>query len=313
MLSWLTYRYVEQPARNSRWRIPPAKVFAVAGGAIVGMALLGISVRFLDGIPQRLRPEVAGLNAAAEELNPFQVKCVIKSLAMLRSEGPCILGDAQADKLTILWGDSHAAALMPALDKIGREAGMRVAVFARGHCAPISGLVPPYNELVMFKICSKSNKFVQDYIKANRPEFVLMAAVWSQYRLPLEFSRNIASTLNVLSESNTQAFLFLEVPSYSGGPKAWARQAVSGRISKQDISNLSTMPVNLHRQETKAVAEVLKSHFGTRVIDPADFLCRRDGVCRMFEGATWYYVDGQHLSLAGAVAVSPLLANAFSF
>src|SRR5262249_28592419 len=51
----------------------------------------------------------------------------------------CMLGDRHATRLVVLWGDSHGAQMIPALDQWGREAHVAVLPRARGGCRPMPG------------------------------------------------------------------------------------------------------------------------------------------------------------------------------
>ncbi|MBV1831685.1 acyltransferase [Komagataeibacter sp. AV436] len=133
-LAVLSWRYIEQPFRHVR--LPSRTVLLRYGSAtaLCGVALAAIYMS--QGFPARFNPALAKTQA---------------SLTAGRG-GSCLAnyGDARPNtsfacvhdtgRLQIaLLGDSHAAALAPALSRIAREGGYDFVQFTKSSCPPLLG------------------------------------------------------------------------------------------------------------------------------------------------------------------------------
>ncbi|HEV2126435.1 MAG TPA: SGNH hydrolase domain-containing protein, partial [Chloroflexota bacterium] len=109
-----------------------------------GASLLGAAggyVVLYGGLPERLPPEVLAASALAWDFPPSYVKCFQEKVEEEAWLSPCTYGDPSPGSAQIaVWGDSHAMALIPALDVAAREAGHKVALYAYPACPGISGL-----------------------------------------------------------------------------------------------------------------------------------------------------------------------------
>lgn len=81
-----------------------------------------------DSVPVGLTP---GLTEAANA-PVFEADCL--GVWELDERPACWGGDTESDRDIVLFGDSHAAHLMPALDQIGRDRGMRVLPYVLNAC-----------------------------------------------------------------------------------------------------------------------------------------------------------------------------------
>ena len=130
VLSVLTYRFVERPLRHRAGVIP------ILAAALVTIGAFGVSAVVTAGFEFRFPPEIVEIARIRTEDNPaFRDHC------FLYAEGSAL--DASCIEpghkpLLLLWGDSTAAALYPALkqaeEKLGR---FRLARFSSPGCAPI--------------------------------------------------------------------------------------------------------------------------------------------------------------------------------
>ncbi|WP_162599980.1 SGNH hydrolase domain-containing protein [Nocardioides solisilvae] len=131
----------------------------------------GVSLRTL---PDDVLPPAA-LVARGNSLAPRHQACVLGYLAVEHGER-CLLGDLDADREVLLWGDVHAAQWIPALDALGLEEGWRVDVRTKYGCPPLTGTTAwlhaeerPYAE------CDQFNAGTLDIVAQQAPEVVLVA------------------------------------------------------------------------------------------------------------------------------------------
>ncbi|MEE4212381.1 MAG: acyltransferase family protein [Parvularcula sp.] len=136
--AWLSYRFIERPfrAHPTGGGIRRRAIFVTSALSLSGVICLGLAMHVLDGHPGRLPERAVALAAVAQDTNPRRQECFNRS----PPEGLCGLnapteGSSVADFL--FWGDSHALAFMPGMEKAAENA-QRVGFFAgRSACPPI--------------------------------------------------------------------------------------------------------------------------------------------------------------------------------
>jgi peptidoglycan/LPS O-acetylase OafA/YrhL len=109
-LAYLSWVLIEQPLRRPGSR---PKAFAVSGAVMTVLVCCGLALRLSGGLPGRLSPDVLAVEQIAEHKPAFCSGCGVGS--------------------TVLWGDSHAAALSPAIPAI---------TFTKPGCPPLVGAAP---------------------------------------------------------------------------------------------------------------------------------------------------------------------------
>jgi peptidoglycan/LPS O-acetylase OafA/YrhL len=141
LAAFLTYRTLENPIRVHRGLIR-RPVFTLSLAAVltlfsVSMCLL--SLRLSEKIA--LMPRQRMLLAATEETSPVSGEC----MAMFRETQvrECVFGDRNAGTTVMLFGDSHAAHWLPALEQIAYERKWKLVTVLKASCPTAD--VPVYN------------------------------------------------------------------------------------------------------------------------------------------------------------------------
>jgi peptidoglycan/LPS O-acetylase OafA/YrhL len=109
-LAFLSWFLVEQPLRRPGSR---RKAFAMSATAMAMLVFSGLTLAALRGLPNRFGPDALNIERIANRRPKFCFGC----------------GTGR----TVLWGDSHAAALSPAIPAI---------TFTSRGCPPLSGAAP---------------------------------------------------------------------------------------------------------------------------------------------------------------------------
>jgi len=91
---------------------------------------------------------------------------------------PCPGGDANASKLIILYGDSHASMWMPAIDAIAKKNGYRVELYAKLACPLIEAPVWSYQLNRTFTECTQWQQQVLPKIKSAKPDILIVTDQW---------------------------------------------------------------------------------------------------------------------------------------
>jgi peptidoglycan/LPS O-acetylase OafA/YrhL len=159
----LSTRFIETPFRTGRAsRLPSGRALAFAGGSSLAIALAALLVSGSlfsapvaelprpslpaagDPQPPLMVPRLAGpipgdlqptLLKARDDRGPIgQDTCV--TLIIETEPDPCVIGDEKATTTVVLYGDSHAAMWLPALELIASERHWRIVPVIKVACPP---------------------------------------------------------------------------------------------------------------------------------------------------------------------------------
>ncbi|WP_249805099.1 acyltransferase family protein [Bradyrhizobium sp. CW4] len=163
VLSILTYRFVECPLRRRR-NVAPALSMILPLVGVIGVATI-----FFAGFVSRFPEELQAIAAVSTDDNPaFKDHCFLEAPGSGFDMSCIEQGDGP---LLLLWGDSTAAALFPAVAKAARSASFRVARFSAPGCAPILDAGPNAS-------CRQSNETAFGFIEVFHPDVVVLHAMW---------------------------------------------------------------------------------------------------------------------------------------
>jgi len=183
VLAVLSWRFIEQPFRHSTTPAAPLlKCYAVAS-----LALLAVCAALFvaHGLPQRY-PDLARIESPAHALAADP--CLAASQDTPNLTLACYpSGTSQSAQTPIiaLWGDSHAAALAPALRDLASTRGYAFAELAKNSCTPLIGATHFIPRLPGFAAaCRRFNRATLSLIQSDpRIRIVVLTASWSA---PLE-------------------------------------------------------------------------------------------------------------------------------
>ena len=144
-----SWRYIEQPFRRSASPTPAV----LAWGFIGLMAVGSLPIFFLagHGLPKRLPSIVTAIDKLIEEThsNP----CVSYSANWSEK---CVSVISNRPTLAII-GDSHAAALGPAIQSLARSAHWGFAILTKSSCHPLKGVTVEMKHNPRFAVeCAQS-------------------------------------------------------------------------------------------------------------------------------------------------------------
>jgi hypothetical protein len=316
-LSALTYCFIEQPVRQLKpWP------FAISGEAIIAGLVILASTAALSGAVwasadyslHRDQFLVALKNAqSSNSLVPVQCSYFRHPFAGLAPVEECITGDG-GSPILVLWGDSHANHLIPALVQQTRMGRIRLLPFTMGGCKPYvvhakevaKGLAQGYEA-----DCLSFNTEVRSLLpklKALGATVVVLAARWSAPSLwesPREpWDRELSRTIVEIRASGLDVLLAADVPDFPRSvPQCLARL-------NSDMCGRRRDEVERERASAIIALRRVAQPFDRVVIwDPVGELC--DGMrCEAMRNQSILYADRDHLSYAGAQSLSKALGEA---
>ena len=179
ILAWLSYEFVETPFRKKNFIPETNRVFLFGFAAVVLLALFGFLIQRSSLAADRIPTAAENILLATAENIPWGAECFQQPGDGSHYGGLCRIGDTNpaTKPQFVVWGDSHADALVPLFEVLGLSYGVQGSVFDDANCAPINGVhqVPPATG------CEEENAFALQYIRDNNIRNIILVARWSYY------------------------------------------------------------------------------------------------------------------------------------
>ncbi|MXO49355.1 acyltransferase family protein [Erythrobacter vulgaris] len=324
LLAWLSWRFVEQPFRGGpdRPQLSRKQIFGWSAASMGALSAVGAAMIVTGGIPARLGNEAGARYAANVARAPIEVDCINRS----PDEDPCILGGGSPDY--VLWGDSHAGSLIPALQSYVTSRGQSAVVFTKAACAPLLGVLRLDQEGNVN--CDVHNRGVLERIKTDYSDAtVIMLGRWALLAegeryigeegvhpviaradglevaleaYPKVVKAGLSGAVDALAGNGNSVIVVKGIPELGfGAPGVLARHEWLG----WDLPVLTSEAMQERQGRARALIDNVASESGVSVIDPADYLCGR--VCAYARGKEALYRDDDHLSRSGADWLLPQL------
>lgn len=319
-LSYLSYRYLEQPVRRRTWLASRARLFGFAAAGTLSLGLVAGAVALSDGLPGRFTPEVVALDR--ERVSAFPYDSCLDGGLLARRSPYCEFGADHAPPSAMLWGDSHALAWLPAFDRLFKANGIRAVYVGRALCPPLKDIRTPYGSS-----CRPHNDAALEYLQ-HQPgiQLVVMAAAWPSYSssrgdstCPLEdasgaggneavFPPALRGTVDALLRLGKQAWVVGPTPGAPGDlPLELATRRRYGLPYPEPISRAV---FDVARVEFEAAVAALPDSASVLYSDPTPAFCAGTA-CAYRDGAGLFYRSDSHLNVHGASAALGLLESGF--
>ena len=321
-IAWLSYCFIETPSRAARWSDRMVLASAAAASALVAAA--GLAVHGTRGIPARL-PDAAVRYAAAEyDMNPEQQRTAFLPNETIRTGSLELIGERGpgAKPSFVLFGDSHADAVVPLFDTVAKSYGETGVALCRCGTFPLphSGIVNPDMDL-------EFPTAAIERLERERIPCVVIASFWSAH-LTAEFEdggrrlatpqekidlmkRNLGDTVGRLLAAGVESvWLVRQAPSQPFYvPRQLAFDAMRGRPLSRGLSRA---------QQDAALAgadEVLSSCVGeqVRIIDLAGAMQDVIGDDLLTDEGLPAFCDDDHLSVKGSMEIRGALDPMFAW
>jgi len=317
LLAALSWRFVESPFRKKL--LLPARprmlLFATAVLAIVFAA--SILIVYSDGFPSRL---------------PDRVQALASAKHSMKSWGELTVEDVEAGRLhvigndnvtvpitAIVWGDSHALAVLPAFDAFLKEVGRNGRAADHASTAPVLG----YWRLSKWwkgKQALPFNWAVLNYIKRSSPPptDVFLIAHWGEYPLlsddgKTEITSALLETVRELRKAGTQPWVILQIPDQPVNPiHTLARSCLTHRDYRHLLARPSEFN-GIHGSNPDLIDRLRSA--GAKIIDPRPaFYDLQLGAYRIEKDGVVLYCDNDHLTTEGALElILPLIRRELNF
>ena len=236
----------------------------------------------------------------------------------------CHYGSSEASaRRLVVWGDSHAVMLLPALESLAMDHGVSLYFAGTTSCRPLIGVVSRRRSERAQRKCDEYNAAMLRAIESLDPAVVILAAYWTYPdvdlvptgHVPISEEDLFATGLrNVLDRPEMQSRVtcaVLDVPRFDFSvPNAYGRAVRRGI----DTDFLAMDRVKALQQLAPAedALKRMQAIGALRLADPKQSLCT-EHVCRSeLSTGDLLYGDDNHLSVRGARFVAPDARAVFS-
>lgn len=329
LLAWLTYRYLEIPVRRSRRTFTAVSLT----GAVAVLGVAGLAIFLASGAPDRPATFVSAkaeryvrsmqLGALADSRDCFNPQTKMTMLQKQRradylpEQWYCELGETRSSAVILVYGDSHARAMIPALDKYGKSAKVKITFASIGSCLPLTGIsVSTDYPDACHELSLKATHFASEV----RPKAVVLIEAWASYIAEGKIHAQSAATgkpaLRIALSETLAFYQELGIPMVlmednpnqrTPVPKASIRFAVDPSDQTLNASAVTRLG---YKQQQAGVNSILKSAASryplASVLEVGDALCGT-AICPWARNHEFLYYDSGHLSEAGALQVYPAL------
>lgn len=278
----LSYRIIESTLRKRARLIFNITLFAVTLSACMFVMLTkGISFRFSDALKQvvEYRMDNSSWRPDTCFLNPEQDYTAFSKCQ-----------DKMTSKSFVVWGDSHAAHLMPGLRSVfGND--LNITQRSASLCPPIIGL-----QIDGRPHCKAINDMVAREISDNKPNTVLMSALWSVYPM----REYLPGTIKFLKDSGVKNIILV-------GPFPVWKKTLIDTIEETGVNAGRTVPWGMtdetrNLRDNDVYLRGLAKDNSLTYISPLDTMCT-ESYCKAIIGHKNAYplqFDFAHLTPEGS-------------
>lgn len=320
LLAYLTWKYVETPARNLA-KVNKKAIFLfyiIVSILFICLALWSIKQR---GCENRF--------PIAEKLKMKDVKCTFPS------KNICLFSNNRKDNPEFaVFGDSHAVALAPMFFNIQKQHNKSYIFSTQASCPPLLGVYVIALDPEMRDACYYANQERFQYIK-DHPSIkkIFLISRWTRYVdgnykgkqvgflglkptdvQSIEISRrslkkSISQTFEDYKKLGVELYVVLQAPQQQLNVSQQYMIAESRELNTEQVELLiknrsvkNSQHLALQSFSRNYINEESK-RYGVNVINLDEFFCKNN-YCAIGEPGNPYYVDYDHLSTAGAMNTS---------
>jgi peptidoglycan/LPS O-acetylase OafA/YrhL len=322
LLAVASWKWIEMPIRRRQFLT--SNRWFVSWALMASSVILATGIVFWksDGLPWRFPPEtrVQGITWLWE--GDFPPKCVNIPFDQIASGRLCSVGPQDdAAVRGVVWGDSHAMALLPAYEQLAKLHHIQLYFAVRTSCRPLVGTINRLGEAWNDK-CGEFNAAAAQAVRQLDPRLLILNAHWIDADADLippssadvdpedsNFKRGLLETLRASGSINRSVCIVLDVPEFKYNLPT-ALGVARKRGIAEDFLKLTRMEAQEHYRGPERDVQALAQHRTLRYVDPKDLLCRGDS-CIFESNGELLYGDADHLSWAGALFITSVVDGCF--
>lgn len=340
VLAFLSWKYLEQPFRGANPLLPDRiKLFYASAMTMVTVIATGTILTVSGGLPERIDyfyPKVVTVsdnNKKVWKLYDTWHDTIMQNIK--NGKLPPVIGSQDKLPSIVLWGDSHACALVPAIERSASAHHRSCYVLTLFDHPPALGINAVKNTKNKINL-DKDNRLLMSFIdKHDNIEVVLLIARWSRYihdeyrqedSFQISLSDNndknadnaecieigLERAVKALLHKNKKVILFTDVPEIGYDvPRVFNMAARVPLLVDIDSVRLSIKEYNDRQKDANRILENISNIPGVSLIRLENRMFDKDGKVRIMSDGSLLYKDDDHLSIAGALYLLPVFDELF--
>lgn len=328
LLAALSFHFIEEPVRHGRWFRRRHTILLLAFALLLAIFIGGDRIG-KHGWSSRL-PENIRHYAAAGDKEQYQNVCLQVHSDPDYVGTPCVVGKGNAAKPDFLvWGDSHAGSVIPAMQEMAKKYGKVGWVYRTTGCPPM--IDTERTDENMDRPCRDASESVMTMIKKYKIKQVMMVGRWDMYGLGWEKGSEEVTRVPVIEYHGKNAMDALRagVPATLAktrelGAQPWIMLQVPAQLN--DVPTALATAERFHRDHgalrreamvirewRQPVNDVLINAAGPNyALDPLPMFCPQGAkFCEIEHEGEPLYSDNDHLSIYGAKYIAPVFEPFF--
>lgn len=314
ILAWLSWRWVETPVRERRILASRRSLFTMAAVMTAGMITFSWLLIRHDGWPARVNPQALSYLTGVNNLPAYAGYPFELFRDTAGPDFPRIGHTGQEATHLMVWGDSHAGRVLPAVLDLSLQKGSAAQFAYYSATSPVLGFYRPSRHSLNERTQAWAEQVVATVRKKNIPH-TLLVGYWQKApdKQTKRFSDALVNTVRELKKTGTQVWILLDVPSHDFDvDKALSLHALRPEFIT-DPAKLATTRQQ-HEAANRLMYDLVPAleEAGARVLDPLPYFLSADGKRTLVEAdGRALYTDPHHLSAAGSQRLVPLLEPIF--
>ena len=307
VLACLSWKYVETPLRRSRNATYRRPILIGICTSIPFIIILSGVVSFNRGFPDRVSKDVIEYLAASES------RSFVERVSVEQAQNGRIpvYGDPKGKGSCLVWGDSHAIAIMPGVDAACKQ--LTLKTFQATHPS-----TPPLLEFIHigdYGLREKSplwSEAVIEFVKNEKVDVAILTGKWHKYAEQPAFEKSLALTIDRLNSCGCHAIIMLDIANQNVDvPLALAQKVYWGRgIDEVGVEHAAHQKINRHCDEI--IHRVVQISDNASVIDPSKLFVNQKGRWKTVIDGKVMFRDAHHLTIEGGLHLKSLFKTAIS-
>jgi len=317
IVSYASYQWIEKPFRRKN-SFDRKRINKFAGIAAALLVFTSISIHLTKGFPERFSDEVVSADKQRDQFIAYR-GCFGKGAGAINDKS-CYLGRNDIGPSIVLIGDSHAASIAPAFDKLLREANIAGLVVPTRSCPPLINVGTTHDPE-----CVNNNNEIFALIKSNpKIKLVILHGFWVSYtgrdakngspknwiyvrdqsKLGhFSFENEIKRTVDYLLSIDKMVLLIGPV---SESPMSVNDIAFSRIRNKELEESISWFEFRNKKADIYFSSVDSIKNKNIEIFEPSFYLCHT-GNCDYVKDGDNLFRDHNHLSVSGAEYLAPFI------
>ena len=303
VLAYLSWVFVETPLRRSRTQTYTRPILIGICGSIPVLVLLAGVVAANRGFESRVKPQVLHYLSATE--SKWSTDRV--SLDRAQDGDFPLFGDGNGEASCIVWGDSHAIAIMPGVDSACKKIGVQTYQATYPSTAPLLDFV----RMTQYGLKEKSPVFataVVDFVEKQKIDVVILTCKWRNSAQEDGFKASLEKTINAITDAGAHVIIMLDVADQGVEVPVALAQKAYWELPVSDVGVTVDSGQRLNEEVNAIIADVAKGK--ATIIEPADTFVDDKGKWQMVIDGEVMFRDAHHLTIEGSLKLEPVFKDA---